>query len=259
MIVLIKNPISETKLTNDKKIKLFKFIAENNEFDNQIYKAYMNSMHYQYPSFPDVSIEKKIVLVVTGCAKLTSETFTSTAESTNLRALLIENNWSKYLSSKAEYPLDDVIREKLLKSSLSIKEKYFVIEDIITSAVVTNSDLARAIADVLVQVDGDISSIDSQVIKSAIQQASTIQTAITLLIKMIPSWDEKTCMEILSGMKEPYCEIAAYGKRPKIKKTILNSRLAKLLNNSNWISSLKEEDDSIHINTFRSADHLTEI
>lgn len=256
VVTLTKNSLSGAELNGKKKKELFRFVAENNELDDVIYKKYMNSMYYHYSSFPDVSIEKKKILVLTGRAKLTSKTFNSADESTDLRALLIVHNWPEYLSSKDEYPLDDVIREKLLDSSLSIKAKFEIISDISTSTVATNSELAQSIADILVQIEGDITCIHSLVIKSAIKNASNSEKGISLLIKMIPSWDGKTCMEILSEMKEPYNEIADYGKRPKINKTKLNTRLAELLHKNNWVSSLKEDGNSIQINTFRSPDHL---
>lgn len=255
IIILTKNSLSDAKLSDEKKKELFQFAAENDNLKDATYEKYMNSMRYQYSSFPDVSIEKMKILVKTGCAKLTSETFTSAAESTDLRVLLIENNWSAYLSSKDEYPLDDVIREELLNSRLSIKEKHEIIADITTSTIATNNKLAQSISDILFQIEGDITSLDSLVIISAIKNASDSETAISLLIKAMPSLDEKTCMEILSGMDEPYNEIASYGKRPKLKKSTLNLRLTELLDKTNWISSFTHDDDSIQINTFKSADH----
>jgi len=255
IVILTNNSLSDAELSDEKKKELFQFAAENNDLKDATYEKYMNSMRYQYSTFPDVSIEKMKILVKTGCAKLTSETFTSAAESTDLQVLLIEKNWSAYLSSKDKYPLDDVIREKLLDSRLSIKAKLEIIADITTSTIITNNKLARSIADILFQIEGDITSFDSLVIISAIKNASNSESAISLLIKAMPSLDEKTCMEIMSGMEEPYNEIASYGKRPKLKKSPLSSRLAELLHKKNWISSFKEDDDSIQIHTFKSADH----
>ncbi len=115
--------------------------------------------------------------------------------------------------------------------------------------------LSRIIADLILSNGVDCSKIDYTVLSAAIISTQTSSDSIRLFIKCLSFWDEKKTMEVLAELPEPYCEIALYGKRPKLDNNKTNLEFVRLLKDNDFISSIKEEKDLIKVNTFRNSDH----
>jgi len=62
-------------------------------------------------------------------------------------------------------------------------------------------------------------------------------------------------MEVLVDLPIPFSEISSYGKRPKLESSKLNIELSTLLKEKNFVSTVKEKNGLIQINTFMSSDH----
>jgi len=59
-------------------------------------------------------------------------------------------------------------------------------------------------------------------------------------------------MDLLGQLPTPFSEIAEYGRSPKLPKTLINYKFAKLLETKNIISSVSEKENHIKINTLKA-------
>jgi hypothetical protein len=110
-------------------------------------------------------------------------------------------------------------------------------------------------AEILAPDGVNCTEIDIESMKALIANGQSIENSIRLLNKCIPNWSESDTMSAIAALPDPFSEIAAYGKRPKLDKKELNNRFAGLLKSRDFISNWKEEENSIRINTYKSVNH----
>lgn len=253
---LMQQNISSNELGEDKSKSLSGFIFENNEISDTSYCTLIAAIPYWYSNFPDdVSKEKNYCLARKRKVRLTEESFSFSKGDNQLTTILIGKNFTEYLGKKEEYPINDDIREMLLSSDLKNENKIIVCDDVTPAGAIANKNLSRLIANLIVINKIDCSKVDDDILTAAIVNAQPISESIRLLMMCLSKWDEGKTMEVLRGLPEPYSEIPEYGKRPKLDNNEWNRAFANLLKAKDFISSVKQEDDSIKINTFNSSDH----
>lgn len=235
---------------------LARFVLHNDEIKDSDYGKLIRRLPYNYLAFPtDVSKEKIKILVKERKVILTKESFNYAADDNQLTATLISKNIDEYLKEKEKYPIDDDVREFLLSSEISYKNKIIVCLDVTPNGAINSKPLSCSISGLLLSNEADYSKFDDSILSAAIVNAQTSSDSIRLLMKCILTWDEKKVMEVLAKLPEPFSEISTYGKRPRLDNNEINLTFAKLLEKKGFISSVKVEDDSIKINTFNSSDH----
>jgi len=243
----------------DKKAKaLSKFILNNDALSDDKYCTLIQCIPYKYTNFPDtVSAEKLECLAVANKISLTEVSFEFCSNKDELKAILISANFDEYLVEKEKYEIDDDVRGFLISGSISDAEKLKISLDFTPSYVDENEDLATLISDLLISTGAEVTKFDDLVLTSAIVNARTHTDSIKLLMKCIPNWDEATTMSVLAELPKPYCDIAKYGKHPKLDKTSLHQEFVQLLEQQNYISSFScpSWGSSIRVNTFKSQDH----
>lgn len=256
---LSNSKISIQDLGEVESLSLSSFVLENDEIKDSDYCKLLNCIPYWYPDFPTgISEEKLKCLAEARKIQLTEQSFNFVGNDNQLAATLIRKNFQKYLEEKEKYPISDDVRELLLSSEISNDNKISICLDVTPSGAIKSERLSRLIANVLLSNEIDCSEIDDAVLSSAIINAQTTSDSIRLLMKCLLTWDEKKTMEVLAALPEPFSEISLYGKRPKLDHNEQNLALAKLLEKKGFISSIKEKNDSIIINTFKSSDHSEE-
>ncbi len=236
---------------------LSRFVIENNDVNDDGYRKLIHNLPYWYHDFPnEVSSSKMFVLVKEKTVRLTEQSFSTAQHNEELLANLIFESLEEYLNNKDKYPIVDSVRQQILSMELGIKEQVILAQDLDINSVRESKELAEIIAEMLIHPEVDCGVFDDQIASLAVVNASRLEVSISILIKCIPRWTEAFTMSVLEQLPEPFVEIASYGKkRPKLEKTDENLQLAKLLNSRNFISSFKEEDYGIRVNTFESADH----
>lgn len=235
---------------------LSSFVLHNNEIKDSDYGKLIKRIPYNYLSFPtDISKEKIKILAKEGKVILTKESFDYAASDSQLVATLIGKNIDEYIKEKEEYQIGDDVRELLLSSEISYKNKIFLCLDVTPSGAANSKQLSRLIADLLISNEIDCSNFDTSVLTSAITNAHRVQDSIMLLIKCLPIWDEKKVMGTLAMLPEPYSKISIYGKCPKLDYNEINMALANLLTEKDFVSSVTLENHLIKINTYKSSDH----
>jgi len=248
--------ISRPDLGEEDSKSLSSFVLNNNEIKDSDYSKLIKCLPYRYLTFPtDISKEKIEILANEGTVKLTEKTFNYAANDHQLTAILISKNIDVFTQEKEKYPISDDVRELLLASEISHKNKITVSLDVTPLGAAKSKQLSRLIAGLLVSDEADCSEFDDTVLSSAIVNARTSADSIRVLMKCLSTWDEIKAMAVLAELPEPYSEISAYGKRPRLDNNEINLSFARLLETKGFISSVKVEDDLIKINTFKSSDH----
>ncbi|HWR78499.1 MAG TPA: hypothetical protein VN283_14965 [Thiobacillus sp.] len=250
--------ISKSDIGEESSQSLSSFILKNNEINDSDYSKLIKCLPYQYIEFPTgISNEKIEILANEGKVILTEKTFVfaANANDNQLTAILISKNIDAFMQAKEKYLISDDVRELLLASEISQKNKITVSLDVTPSGAAKSKQLSRLIAGLLVSDEADCSEFDDTVLSSAIVNARTSADSIRLLMKCLSTWDENKAMAVLADLPEPFSEISVYGKRPRLDNNEMNLSFARLLETKGFISSVKVEDDLIKINTFKSSDH----
>lgn len=252
---LITSPISKLTIDEQQKKKISKFILENDNLSITSYTGFTNNLPYWYHDFPDVSDDKKTSLAKYKVVRLTEKSFSSSESDNSLRATLIEKSPSEYFSSREQYPLDGSVKALLLVSNLDTSQKFEICKDIELSEIDVNKNLAKLASGILALDGVDCEKMDYAIVSKIIEYSESMIIAIQILNKCVYALTEKQVMNTLSQLPEPYCEIASYGKRPKLERTILNEIFAGALKSRGFISSVRNDEEIIQINTFKSVDH----
>lgn len=233
-----------------------RFILENERIEDSTYCKLIKILPFWYRNFPEEVTGGKLQCVAKARkVRLSEDSYSFAKGDQQLLTILIEKNFEDYLKDKEKYPIDDEICELLLSSELENKHKLEVCHEVTPEGAQNSDPLARGIAAVLSVSEMDFKGFDDRILKAAILRTEEISESLRILIKCLIHWNENQVMDVLEKLSEPYSEIAAYGKRPKLDKNELNLQLAKLLKERDFISSYKEEGDSIKINTFKAPDH----
>ncbi|MGL1921585.1 MAG: hypothetical protein OCD03_11225 [Hyphomicrobiales bacterium] len=253
---LVQEKISD-ELEEKIKLNLVRFIVNNDDFEDSNYCRYLKCFSNKFSNFPKNISDKKLECYARErIVGLTDETYEFSKEKTVLITILIANNFEEYILNKGKYEVGDDVRELLMLSEIDNKSKLLICRDIDPTYVRTGSVLSRAISQLLISTDVNLSTIDDAVVKSAIQDCSTIEGAIKLLIKCLDHWNKEFGMKVIAKLPPPYSDISKYGKKPKIENNKLNSDFVAKLKNKKYISSYSSVIGSkIRIYTYKSADH----
>lgn len=254
------NKLSESKFESDKPTKehqlsLARFFLGNDDIDNRLYTILVRQTPYNWNGFHDVSTPKMKILVEEKKVSLCKATYDTAIDDKSLVASLIEKNSTAYFKAKSDYPIDDSVIEILLRSTLTSDQKIDLCHDVTEAGINSSKNLAKIMGELLAPDSVDCSEIDDQILKALIANVQPVDNSIRLLNKVIPTWTEPDTMAAIATLPDPYADIANYGKRPKLTKNDLNTRFAELLKSNGFISKSKDEDSSIRIITFNSADH----
>ena len=158
------------------------------------------------------------------------------------------------MKSKDEYEIESDTIKQLLISDITDKYKTELVYELNWSSVDEDRDikLASDLAILFQKHDIELTRLDNELLQWICYSSNDIDRSIELMLKFIEFWNEEQTFNVLSRLTEPYCNISIYGKRPKLKKTDLNLKLAKALHRRHFISTMPVEDSVIHINTKKS-------
>lgn len=132
---------------------------------------------------------------------------------------------------------------------LTIKEKSLLIPYVQENHLEDNENLAEQIITILQQEDIDL---DYDVLCEVLANSQKTEEKIHIVNQTILKKDditEKDVNTLLKTLPEPYCMISKRGNNPAIPKKDYSMQLVEILKKINYISSFKEEKDTIRIYT----------
>ena len=160
------------------------------------------------------------------------------------------NRKSEYLKTPSDISYSKELVSILFGStSLTIKEKSLLIPYVQENHLKDNQDLAEQIITILQQEDIDL---DYDVLCEVLANSQKTEEKIHIVNQTILKKDdiaEKDVNTLLKTLPEPYCMISKRGNNPAIPKKDYSMQLVEILKKINYISSFKEEKDTIRIYT----------
>lgn len=251
---LTESKIIEPDLGKERCQNLSRFILSNNAINENNYEALILCLSYHYNNFPKVlSNEKMIALAEAKIVILNRESFDFSNEKNELLIALIKKNITEYFSNIHHYPIDDHVREALVFSDIGKSEKIELVKEIGNTKIKESKRLSEYIIDLIINSDMSEDFFNHEIIIHFIENSGSIEKSILLLSMFMPFMKKEDVMHILKSLPTPYCDIATYGKRPKLEKTEENTALAKQLKKFEIVASVNEEDIYLRINTFKTS------
>lgn len=235
--------------------ELANFVVSSEALEEQVYSKLIASIPFSYGSFSGMPSSRFLILARLRTVRLTEESFTEAAKNAPVQAQLIARDFSSFASAPGNYIVTDDVRILLLSHDISPQEKIGISAGLSASRLKEDRKVAATVCAILLGASCDISKIGDDIAIEAVSNTSDTESALRLLTLFVPRWDETVIMDTLARMPEPVCEIASYGKRPKLRRNDVNVALAKALERKGAISSLRDEDGYLRINTWRSSDH----
>ncbi|UJW73530.1 YobI family P-loop NTPase [Rhizobium sp. SL42] len=227
------------------------FLVGNETFSRDVYRVYVRMLPKRFPGFPDVSPSKMKVLIEEDKIEFSAENVEH-LESEDLKVLFVALNFGAYLADPNKYAIDDPFRHKLLISAITDAQKLHVIADIDPGFVARNAPVASVIGPILDRSSIRPDDFGPQVVQAVIMNARPEALQISLLNKLHGALSVAEVRDLLRVLPEPYCDIASFGKFPRIDDSEANQQLASWLKERSLISSFAPAlFGGIRINTFR--------
>lgn len=230
---------------------LRQFLVGNEALSLDVYRAYVRMLPKRFQSFPDVSPSKMKVLIEEDKIEFSAENVEH-LEVEDLKVLFVVQNVGAYLADPDKYAIDDPFRHKLLNATITDAQKMKVIADIDPGFVATNAPVASAIGPILGRSNIRPDDFGPQFVQAVVVNARPEALQISLLNKLHGALSVAEVRDLLRGLPEPYCDIASFGKFPRIDDSEANQQLASWLKERGLISSFAPAlFGGIRINTFR--------
>ncbi|WP_313587238.1 hypothetical protein [Aquidulcibacter sp.] len=230
--------ISEPMPSTDQAVELRRFVFQNEDWSDDVYRRYVRTLPLPFKNFPSDAAEgRNKILIQERKVGFSKETFASLSAYPMLQVLQAALNIDSYVAKPTDFPSDDDFREKLLKQPMTDAQRLQVI-DLMDPSVLPNSPVrARVVGDVLVRSNRDISEYGPAVCTALIVNAGSVEDQIRLFNRSRVTLDETHVRQILEQLPLPFKDIKLGYLRPTLPDTEGNVELVTWLEERGIISS----------------------
>ncbi|PDT07944.1 DNA-binding protein [Rhizobium sp. M1] len=231
--------------------QLRRFLIENDDLPDDVYRLYVRKLPNSFNAFPAVGATKIKVLIDENKVTFSPENF-GKMEDENLKVLFIASNFESYQRNRDKYPIQDEFRRKLLDSHITDIQKLRIIADIDPVFVAGNVSVAAAIGPILDRSAIVTSDYGPDFVRAVVLNSRPDELQISLLNKLQSVLSTTEVRDVLRDLPDPYRDIALFGRYPRIDNSEINQQLASWLKERSLISSFAPTMfGAIRINTFR--------
>lgn len=233
---------------------LRRFLIDNNDMDDDIYRTYVQRLPRNFSKFPDaLGPEKLMILIDEGKITFSKESFDFLETHHQLQVRFVVKNIEQYLSGQTAFPIGDEFGEELLGQDISDPHKLAIIRSLDLALLSGIPSRAAVVGPILDRTGADTSALDASSARAVILNSSPIAVQISLLNKCQSILSDGDVREILTMLPAPFSEIKTGYSTPRIDKSDVNLALVKWLDRRNIISSWSETffGDAIRINLYR--------
>jgi len=226
----------------------------NEEFDTGTYRAYVSRLPREFKDFPtSVNDEKLRVLIEERRVSFSIQNSDFLGDRINLKVLFAAKNIDAFLSGSPKLSVDDDFRMKLLSEDVSLNHKRAVVDQIDPNFVCAVGARASQIGPILDHTSFDPSLLGFDFLRAVIINSRPAHVQVSLLNKSHKVLNDDQVRSIILDLPDPYCDLAVFGKSPRLENIPINVSLADWLVQrrivSSWRVSLTGEDVRVH--TFR--------
>lgn len=219
-------------------VALRNFLRNTNDLPDDVYRDFVTALPRKVNRFPsELDGAKRRILVEEDAVNFSHENFVALADEAELQVLFVARNISAYLGDPASVPVDDDFREDLLHSDIADDVKRAVIGLMDLGQIPQLPDRAAVVAPILTRTDVNLEGMTFEVAKALILAANPVSMQITLFNELHRTMDIPQVREILSLLPHPYSAITTGFRRPQLRNTAENRRLAEWLDSRDVISS----------------------
>jgi hypothetical protein len=153
-----------------------------------------------------------------------------------------------YINDFENYEIDSKDLLLILNSnSFSIKQKIEIILKVEKSLIFEKTETSDKVCDILSGTSK--LDIDYEFIKNLFSKSKNIGNRLKVFNIYFKDFSKLNIDELLNLLPTPYSTITKKGKRPEIGKSVIEIEFAKNLKNIGYISSIKETESNLKINT----------
>ena len=241
--ILTKKRISKSFPDEETANKFMQSLLLENRLHIEPYAKLITSDVYIYNTIDlsDMSDDKVEALISKRKLAVNKTNFEHLKENfEDLKIKLLESNEKKFIEGMGTFSLDsadvaEIVSSKNLgtiakESVIALKQFDFYRGD---------QDAINAIATLLL-ADRTLKIENPFIVELIISNTLPTNEKIKIFISKEELFDQATTTRFLETLKDPYCNIAKYGKMPKIEKTLVNQEFAQILKDKDYISSFRE-------------------
>lgn len=229
--------------------QIFLTIVTSDLISDKNYEQLINVLPFKVTVFPEeLTIDKWLILLKLKNVSVNEESF-NFAISNGFAIPFIETYEDLILGNKEKYQIGTELLKLLLKSKISEENKIKLSFELGVDDVQNDAEVLASLATLYANTEIDHNNVDDDILELLPPYAKTNEDSIKLIVRYMGMWNESTTLSILSKLPEPYCNIASYGKKPRLDNTYLNAELSKALFDRKFVSTTPLKGDLIHINT----------
>jgi hypothetical protein len=239
---------------DDRSLPMSRFIFNNEVFSDEEYRQYVQKLPVRFKNFPEtVPASRRIILIEEDIIRLTDGVFETAKVDEGVVVCLLVYNIDEFLKDRSKYPIDDVVRERLLTSNISDDKKLSIIEDVDLILVPENAAMAETIGAVFNRVDIDLKSYETDLLLAVLRHAKPLSVRVSLLNKCHELLTYDQICQAIKEMPEPFPDFLSVGwGTPRVPDTPDNNSLVAWLEQREIISSSRVTYlGEIKFNTFR--------
>jgi hypothetical protein len=223
-----------------------------NELTDPAYQQFIRSIPWNWNSLSlnKISASKVDILISTKKINITQSNYDSLKINFNGKNIkLLENDFRKYKDLKAEVVFDDDDYYGLYNSEkLTAAQKKALLNEMDAEVITTNKLGATITAIVYKQ---KLLPVTYALLSKLVNYNNSIKSKIELVNLHFKEINKDQLSELLDSIGGDYKQITLKGPKPTIPATPENRAFAKLLDDSQYVSTIKEHKDKITINTWR--------
>ncbi|WP_205618057.1 hypothetical protein [Thalassospira permensis] len=248
--------LSSVTISQDQSsLPLRRFLINNNELEEGIYRTYVRTIPMRFTQFPDnIDPKKWLILIEEGKIVFSEATFSRLSDYPDYQVSFIARNIDRYFVSGGKFSLDDSFREKLLNSNITDNQKLKIINDMDLTLIASLPSRASVIGKLFHRTNADISHLTAEAAQAVIINTKPVSAQVSLFNKCHKILSADQIRQTLKQMPEPFPEFKPGWRQPTIPKTESNVELVKWLDKRKIISSWKETyfGNDIRVYNFRS-------
>lgn len=245
--------LAKVKLNKENKlqVKMSYALIINESISDDCFENLLHCCPYVYSKldFKYLSDRKVDLMIKNGYFQLSVNCFVYLKEHFPGKHInLLKRNTQKFIETLSEYSLDQNDILSLLNSTeFNTQQKILLIQSIENDLIIGDRELSNAVCNILAAYS--YIELDFDLLKSLLQYGLSMDNRLKIFVLQSHQLSSEQTTELLNVLGEPYSDIAINGKRPSLPKNQLNFDLVNKLQEKVYISSFKEKEDRIKVNT----------
>lgn len=217
------------------------FLFNNNDFEDEAYRGYLQALPKRFQKFPEgFEVAKIRILIEEDAVIYSKSTHDQLSAHYDLQVLFTAKNIDEYLKQDDDIPLDDGFREKLLNTDIADQKKLTIASEMDLSLIAGLPERAVIFGELIHRTGTDVNHVTADAAKAIILNTKPISVQVSLLNRLRNAMSDDEVKQTLQSMPDPFSEIRPGRSLPRLTLSGDHIELVKWLTERGIISSWKE-------------------